>query len=269
MSIRIWHQSFTVLSDLGPYDEALRAHFAKVARPDTTIDQHGMLPGTYRTNYPGDDIKYSSLQYIHGLQFLTAAVAAERSGADAYAISTLPEPALREARGLVDIPVVGYGEAAMLLACTLGQTFGVLVFIPELAQTVAANVAGHGLRERFTGARDVGFRFTDVLAAFDDPEPLIKRFHNAARKLIEQGAEVIIPGEAPLNVMLARNGVSEVDGVPVLDSLGAWVKQAETLVDLRRVSGLRPCRSSYFTGLPDPDRVDEILEFYNQKVPLS
>ncbi|MBT7636700.1 MAG: racemase, partial [Rhodospirillaceae bacterium] len=99
------------------------------------------------------------------------------------------------------------------------------------------------------------------------PEPLIERFHVAARRLIEQGAEVIIPGEAPLNVMLARHGVSEVDGVPVLDSLAAWVKQAETLVDMRRLSGLRPCRKSYFTGLPDPDRVDEILAFYGQEIP--
>jgi len=269
MSIRIWHQSFTVLSDLGPYDDALKAHFDKVARPETTIDLHGMRPGTYRTNYPGDDIKFSSLQYLHGLQFLTAAVAAERSGADAYAISTLPEPALREARGLVDIPVVGYGEAAMLLACTLGRTFGVLVFIPELAQTVADNAARHGLGERFTGARHVGFGFADVLAAFDDPAPLIERFQVAARGLIEQGAEVIIPGEAPLNVMLAREGVAEIDGVPVVDSLAAWVKQAETLVDLRRLCGIRPCRKGYFTGLPDPDRVEEILAFYGQEIPRS
>ncbi len=209
------------------------------------------------------------MQYLLGLQFLTAAVAAERSGADAYAISTLPEPALREARGLVDIPVVGYGESAMLLACTLGRTFGVLVFIPELAETVAENAVRHGLRERFSGASHVGFGFTDVLAAFDDPAPLIARFHVAARRLIAQGAEVIIPGEAPLNVMLARHGVAEIDGVPVLDSLAAWVKQAETLVDLRRLCGLRPCRSSYVTGLPEPDRVDEVLAFYGQKLPQS
>jgi len=29
MAIRIWHQSFTVLSDLAAYDEALRDHFQK------------------------------------------------------------------------------------------------------------------------------------------------------------------------------------------------------------------------------------------------
>ncbi|RYY55075.1 MAG: racemase, partial [Comamonadaceae bacterium] len=34
MSLRIWHQSFTVLSDLGAYDDALKAHFRRVARPD-------------------------------------------------------------------------------------------------------------------------------------------------------------------------------------------------------------------------------------------
>jgi len=51
MTIRIWHQSFTVLSDLGAYDQALRAHFRNVARPDTEIHLHGMQPGTYRSNY--------------------------------------------------------------------------------------------------------------------------------------------------------------------------------------------------------------------------
>lgn len=262
MGIKIWHQSFTVLSDLGAYDEALKAHFRKIARPDTVIDMHGMQPGTYRSNYPGDDIKHVALQYIHGLQFLTAGVRAEREGYDAYAISTLPEPALRETRATVDIPVLGYGESAMLAACTLGRKFGVLVFIDELAELVAENAQRHGLGSRFAGAHHVGFRFADVLAAFDQPDNLIERFYVAARRLIAQGADVIIPGEAPMNVLLARSGVNEVDGVPVLDSLSTWVKQAETMVDMRRANGTKTARNGYFTRLPDPDRIDEVLDFY-------
>ena len=35
--MKIWHQSFTVLSDLGAYDDALQAHFRRVARTDTEI----------------------------------------------------------------------------------------------------------------------------------------------------------------------------------------------------------------------------------------
>ena len=262
MSIKIWHQSFTVLSDLGAYDDALRKHFNRVARPDTEIHMHGMQPGTYRSNYPGDDIKHVALQYIHGLQFMAAAMRAERDGFDAYALSTLPEPALREIRALVDLPVVGYGESAMLAACTLGRRFGVLVFIDELVEQIAENALRHGLQSRFAGARHVGFRFADVLAAFSEPAPLIEQFRTAARALIAAGAEVIIPGEAPLNVLLASQGICEVDGIPVVDSLAAWIKQAESLVDMRRASGLRPCRKGYFSALPARDRVEEIFEFY-------
>jgi len=260
--MKIWHQSFTVLDDLGPYHDALKSHFSRVARPDTQIDLHGMYPGTYRSNYPGTDIRHVALQYVHGLQFMLAAVAAQREGYDVYAISTLPEPALREIRALVDIPVVAYGESAMLTACMLGRKFGVLVFIDDLNELIAENARNHGLESRFAGAMPVGFTFNDVLKGFDDPGELIERFKLAARKLIAQGADVIIPGEAPMNVLLARNGVTEVDGVPVLDSLASWIKQAETMGDLRRISGIKPCRKGYYHKLPEMDRVSEIFSFY-------
>lgn len=260
--MRIWHQSFTVLGDLGPYHQALQRHFARVARPDTQIDLHGMHPGTYRSHYPGSDIRHASLQYLHAMQFMTAAVQAQREGYDVYAISTLPEPALREIRGLVDIPVIGYGESAMLTACMLGRKFGVLVFIDDLNELIAENARGHGLASRFAGAMPVGFTFNDVLQGFDDAAELIDRFRAAARRLIAQGADVIIPGEAPMNVLLAQNGVIEVDGVPVLDSLASWIKQAEAMGDLRRLCGTRPSRKGYYHTLPELDRVSEIFAFY-------
>lgn len=271
MGMRIWHQSFTVLSDLGAYDQALREHFQRVARPDTQIVLHGMDPGTYKTSYPGDDIKFAPLQHLHSVQFMKAALNAEDEAFDAFAISTLPDPALREIRALVDIPVVGYGESSMLTACMLGRRFGVLVFIDELAELITENVARYGLGERFAGAAHVGFRFGDVLQAFADPTALIERFHEAARSLIARGAEVIIPGEAPLNVLLARQRLSGVDGVCVLDSLAAWVKQAESLVDMRRTCGTKPCRTGYFSSRPGRDRVNEILSFYgaNERRPSN
>jgi Asp/Glu/hydantoin racemase len=260
--MKIWHQSFTVLSDLGPYSEALKRHFAKVARPGTQIDMHGMQAGTYRGNYPGNDIRHAAFQYVHALQFMAAAVRAQEEGYDVYSLSTLPEPALREIRGLVDIPVVGYGESAMLTACMLGRKFGVLLFIDDMNELIAENAKNHGLESRFTGAVPVGFAFNDVLKGFSDPTELIDRFKAAARKLIAQGADVIIPGEAPLNVLLAQNGVVEVDGVPILDSLAAWVKQAETMHDLRTQCGIKTCRKGYYHKLPEFDRVKEVLAYY-------
>jgi Asp/Glu/hydantoin racemase len=260
--VRIWHQSFTVLQHLGAYQDALRSHFARVARPGTEIVMHGMDPGTYRSNYPGEDIRHAGLQYLHGMQFVAAGLRAEEEGYDAYAISSLPDPALREIRSLLEIPVVGYGESAMLAACLLGRRFGVLVFIAELVPLIEENVRKYGLGERFAAARDVGFRFADVLAAYAEPSALIERFRAAARELLAQGADVIIPGEAPLCVLLASHGVSEVDGAPVLDSLSAWVKSAEMLVDLRAQSGIRGSRRGYFHEPPNRERLREIARFY-------
>jgi allantoin racemase len=142
-----------------------------------------------------------------------------------------------------------------------GRKFGALVFIPELAELYRDNVRRHGLGCRLVGARDVGFRFTDVLAGFDVPGPLIDRFQVAARELIAKGAEAIVPGEAPLNVLLAMNGVTEVDGIEIVDSLGAWVRAAEAAVDERR-SGKTASGTGYFGALPDPVRRDEVLDFY-------
>jgi allantoin racemase len=261
VSIRIWHQSFTVLSDLAAYDEALRDHFRRVARPDTVIDMHGMREGTYRTNYPGDDIKHVGFQFLHSIQFLQGALLAERQGYDAYALSTLPEPGLREIRALVGIPVLGYGECAARAAAAEDRKFGALAFIPELAELYRDNVQRHGLGCRLVGAQDVGFRFTDVLAGFDAPGPLIDRFRVAARDLIAKGADAIVPGEAPLNVLLAMNDVTEIDGVEIVDSLGSWVRAAEVAVDGRR-SGNATSGTGYFGAIPDPIRRDEILDFY-------
>jgi allantoin racemase len=261
VSIRIWHHSFTVLSDLPQYDAALATHFARVSRPDTSIVLHGMQPGTYRAVYPGDDIKHVGLQYLHSLQFLAGAIRAEREGYDAFALSTLPEPALREIRALVSIPVVGYGEAAMRAAVRSAGRFGVLVFIPELTDLVVDNAARHGLGDRCVSVRDVGFRFEDVLAGMENPAPLIDRFRRAARGLIAAGAQAIIPGEAPLNVLLAAEGVTAVDGVPVIDSLGAWVLAAEDAVDRQRRGDSNP-GEGYFNSVPGDGRRDEVLAFY-------
>ena len=185
--MKIWHQSFTVLSDLGPYSDALKAHFKRVARPDTEIVMHGMSPGTFPTNYPGSDIRHAGIFHLHSMQFVQAGVLAQEQGYDAYAVSTLPDPALREIRALVDIPVIGYGESSMLTACTLGRKFGVLVFIEDFYELLADNVESYGLTARFAGAGPVGFTFNDVLKGFSDPTELIEKFKVGARRLIDRG----------------------------------------------------------------------------------
>ena len=260
--MKIWHQSFTVLEELPAYAEAMRLHIKKVVRPDTEVVMHGQLPGTYPSNYPGTDLGYASLYHLHGAQWIVQALKAEREGFDGYAMATLPNPLIREIRTLVDVPVVGYGEASMHMACMLGRKFGMLVFIDRMIPLFEEQIAGYGLTTRCAGIRPVGFTFQDVLAGFDNPGKVIDRFTDSARALIRQGADVVIPGEMPMNMLLAKNGVTQVDGVPIIDGVAVTLKLTETLAELRQSIGMKQSRSGFFGEAPDPSRVDQILSFY-------
>ena len=101
--MRIWHQSFTVLEDLPAYAATLRKHIAKIARPDTEVVMHGQRIGTYPADYPGDDLAYSYLYWMHGNQWVAGAIKAQQQGFDAYAMCTMPNPMIREIRTLVEI----------------------------------------------------------------------------------------------------------------------------------------------------------------------
>jgi Asp/Glu/hydantoin racemase len=261
--IRIWHHSFTVLENLPPYAAAMQAHLARASAPGTEVVMHGMHARTYQTEYPGNDIMFSYLQNLHAQQFVLGAIAAEEQGFDAFALTTLPEPLLQDIRAIVDIPVVGYGESAMLAASMLGQKAGVLMFITGMVATVERNVERMGLSSRFLGAHPVSFTFNDVLAAYaGDPAPLVERFRADARGLIARGADVIIPGEAPLCLLLSKAGIAEVDGVPVVDAVTATIKTAEMMVGMRRITGVAPHRKGYFQAQPPRARVKEVLAFY-------
>ena len=262
--MRIWHQSFTVLEDLPAYADTLRKHIAKIARPDTEVVMHGQRKGTYPADYPGDDLAYSYLYWMHGNQWVAGAIKAQHQGFDAYAMCTMPNPMIREIRTLVDIPVTGYGESSALVACQLGQRFGVMTFIEQLVPLYADRIKSYGLSERCAGVAHTGFGFREVLAGYSDPGPLIERFQAAARMMIKTtGADVLIGGSMPLSVLLASHGISRVDNVPVVDGLAATIKMAEMMVDLRQSCGLSVSRHGWFNAAPTPKRVAEVMEFYN------
>jgi Asp/Glu/hydantoin racemase len=262
MTMRLWHQSFTELDRLPGYKAALGEHFRRVALPDTEVELHGMAPGTYPTEYPGTDIGFAAIQHLHTRQILERAIDAERQGFDAYLISTLPDPGLQEAKSLVDIPVIGYGVTAMHTACFLGSRFGVVSFIDELAPLYAANAMRYGLMARAGPVRPLGLGFSDVVRGYERPEPVLAAFREAVRALATEGVDVVIPGEAPLALLLQRAGLYRVDEIPVIDALGAGVKMAEALVGLRRSSGMEVTRQGYFFRRPPRERMEELLRFY-------
>ncbi|MSP05849.1 MAG: racemase [Acetobacteraceae bacterium] len=263
MAMRIWHQSFTVLEDLPPYADAMASHAKKILRSDTELVLHGQMRGTYPGNYPGDDIGYGYTYWIHGNQWIAAARQAERENFDAYAMCTLPNPMLREARAMLDIPVVGLGETVFHTATMYGQNFGVFVFIDRMVPLYKEQMRMYGLDNRCAAIRPSGLVFKDVLAGFSEPGPVIDRFLEAARKMIrEDGADVIIAGEVPMNMLLARNGITRVDDVPIMDSFAITLKMTELMVDLKRTTGILPSRHGWMNSVPSQERLDQVATFY-------
>jgi Asp/Glu/hydantoin racemase len=267
--VRLWHQSFTVLQDLPPYVDGLKERIAEVVRPDTEVVLHGQIPGTYSSNYPGSDLAYGVLYWMHGLQWLAAAREAQDQGFDAIVLASIASPMAREMRTIVDIPVVGYGEAAFNLAGIYGRRAGMLFFIKERLDFWPEQLRQWGLQERFAGIEHAGVGFQDVLLAYlnaDRRDEVVGKIIAQGEKLVrETGADVIVPGEMPMNLLLARAGVHEIAGAAVIDGIAATFKFAEMLVDLKQVAGMHPSRHGYFHAAPDRGRYEQVLDFYGLK----
>jgi len=254
--MKIWHQSMTVLDHLPAYKARIAAHGRKVLRPDTELVLHGLAPDTYPSNYPGDDISYGALFAMHSLQWMGYAWKAQKEGFDAFAMCTMADPMLREVRAIIDMPVVGCAETSFREAAKGGRRFGLLLFIDRMGAFYEEKLRFYGLAERFVGAQPVGFGFNDVLAGFDQPGPLIDRFRTAARRLIDAGADVIIPAEVPMNLLLASEGVDQVGQAVVLDSLGLTLRTAEA------AAGQRPNREGWHNAKPRAERIEQVLRYY-------
>jgi Asp/Glu/hydantoin racemase len=259
--VRIWHQSFTVLGDVPHYRDALHRHLSAAASPGTEVHLHGMRPGTYPSDYPGTHIRYAYLSGLHKEQFVRAALQAQDEGFDAFLIATIPDTAYEEVRSVVDIPVVTFGQTSVLMASMLGSCVGIVNFIAELEPQLRRNMLLYGLDRVVGPIRQVGVEFTNVMAAYAEPAPLLAAFREAARTAIADGATVIVPGEGPLNVFLADQGLTRVDDVPVLDSLGTCVQVAELRVRQHR-AGLLASRVGFYGEQPPRALVNAAQEFY-------
>lgn len=267
--MRIWHQSFTVLDDVPHYRDALARHLHEQASSGTEIDLHGMKPGTYPSDYPGTHIGHTYLAGLHKEQFVQAALRAQDEGYDAFLIATIPDTAYEEVRTLLDIPVVTFGQTSVLMAAQLGDRVGIVNFIAELEPQLRRNMRNYGLDALVGPITQVAAGFTDVMAAYADPQPLLDAFTEAARRAINRGANVVIPGEGPLNVFLADLGISRVDDVPVLDSLGTCVRMAELRAAQHAATGLLPSRAGFYGAQPSRPLVDEARKFYGVPEALS
>lgn len=256
--MKIWWQSSTPLQSQGltDYRTHLVRHVNACKRPDTEVHFSGVDEGSLALDY--DAVVEMNAMGRGGV--LSKIVQAEAEGFDAVAIGCMLDPAMLEGRELVDIPVVSMGEATMLTACMLGQTFSGVAFSDKQALRYTRQGYAMGLRDRMVCFETMGIDFPTLAAGFKNPEPMVEAFNRAARKLVAQGVEVIIPACATLDLFLAEARIDEIDGARVMHADATLIKLAETFVDLAKL-GVTVSRKLLYQG-PRDARREEILATY-------
>src|SRR5712675_1538371 len=101
------------------YDAIITRTLAPSLRPGTEVAVRHL------TDSPRN-IDYYVPKHLVEVEVLKAVLAAEREGFDAFVIGCCYDPALTQARELVNIPVVGPLEASVMLSRLFGHSFAVV-----------------------------------------------------------------------------------------------------------------------------------------------
>jgi allantoin racemase len=173
---------------------------------------------------------------------------AEAEGCAAGVIGCFYDGGLRELREALSMPVVGMAEASMMLACTLGHRFSVIVGRRKWIPKMSDNALLYGLERRVASFRSVEMGIPDVLA---DPERFLDRVLEEGRRAVEEdGAEAVVLSEISSPAFWER-ARAELP-VPLVDPGVACWKWAEMAADL--YEGLGLSHSKRF-GYEAPERL--------------
>lgn len=218
--------------------EHVRNEVVGWAAPDTKVDVVSLERGTASI-----ESEYDEALAAPGI--LQRIEEAATDGVDGVFITCFGDPGVHAAREVIDGPVVGGFEPAMLTALSLGENVGIITVLPNVVPML------HSLARRYTIERRIGtIRVVDLpVLGLEDREVLLDRlFEQASDAVTKREADVIVLGctgmlgvAAELRDRLAANGLA----VPVVDPTGAAVTWLESSVRL----GLAPSRTTY---MPPP-----------------
>jgi len=231
-SARIWYQSFVHPIEQAPYIERLQALLNKVANPGVQFEVRGLDPPD-RHFHPLTEFRCAA-------QVIRNAIEAERAGYDGFVIGHFQEPGLLETRGVLDIPVVGLGEATMHASLSMGTRLGLVTINPRFIDWHERQVRAHGLDQRVVGVRAIQADVDGLIRAFTDDASYAEmrnQFVEQVRPLVAEGAEVIIPAGGLPMLLFARECPFVIDGALVLNGIVVVAKAAEMALALRRLTG--------------------------------
>lgn len=262
--MRVWEQGLVATYSLPGYKQLIEDHYRAFQRPGTVIEIHGVKDeaGEDAARIAGRAVNYAYLHRMHDNQILKNVLRAERERFDVVLIGVLQDPGLREARSIVDLPVLGYGEVSMLTACMLGERFSFLCINPQMDPLVQQMIRERGLESRAVPTTYLDCGYDELHSAVQGrSEPFFRAFETAARRAIDNGADVLLPGQTIIAELLWKAGVTRFNDAVVLDPRLPMLRMAEMLVDMRK-AGISASRRGFYWAKPPAELVAAMGRFY-------
>jgi len=215
----------------GVYPEEAEAQRIKVIRsystPGTQVEADympaisgfnpwGMKPGTVMP--PEAEARAAELS-------VQRAVQAEKEGYDAFCPFGTRDVGVPEARGVVNIPVVGQTEACMLFCGLMGRRFGTVTYMPGGEGRTRRSAQEAGVEHLMAANTAIGIPNSEYPQRRDE---LLQQFVRCAGEARAQGAEImglVAMSICPTEYSSAQ--LSEACGMPVLDAMACQIAMAE------------------------------------------
>jgi allantoin racemase len=157
------------------------------------------------------------------------AIEAERLGFDAVMQSNTFDPGVEASRLAVRIPVIGLLRASLHFTASICDRFGLIVPLETHMPHTMRLVQTYGMSAFVCGIRTVGLYDTGELSGYHDI--IVERTVAAARELVQQGAQAIIPlGGKIYPYVVTPEELEPRIGVPVVNTKAVGVSYAELMV---------------------------------------
>ena len=248
----------------GPYTELLTKNFNKVKRDDTELGWKYVK----RLKRASDTVMSYFIQ-LNRTDIIECMYQASQEGYDAVMVACSGDPGVYEASEIVDVPVVGPMEAAMLIACMYGNKFGILtVEDRRWAEYCEELTVRYGLKNRLSGVERISIPSSDAFTkGFLDLPWIGKELIAKSQKLIDGGANAIVIGSAGLSTMASAAGICKVPDcdAPIFDCLSAGLKMAELRADLHKKLGMPPVSRVGAHELLRPKDISRVRGLFGQE----
>ncbi|MGI9424425.1 MAG: aspartate/glutamate racemase family protein [Hyphomicrobiaceae bacterium] len=159
------------------------------------------------------------------LESLRAAV---DDGADAVIIGCFSDPGIDALREIVEVPAVGPGMSAMLLALQLGNKFSIIAPNEKGSGHSASYVRQLGIQDRYASTRGMGLSVVDL--ARSGNEAMDRIVTVGQRCIDEDGAHVLVLGCMSMAFLGIDAAIQDRLGVPVVSPVIAALKTTETML---------------------------------------